>query len=85
MISAIRPFMKGELPISSPVSGLRSGAPGGSVSRPKTTTSAEQSAQRDSVSPRDSVGGERAAGSVGDAARRIGLVGAQARLRSSGR
>ena len=36
MISAIRPFMKGELPISSPVSGLRSGAPEGSVSRQNT-------------------------------------------------
>ena len=38
MISAISPFMNGELPISSPVSGLRSGAPGGSVSSAKTTT-----------------------------------------------
>ena len=46
MMTAIRPFMNGELPISSPVSGLRSGAPGGSVSRPKTTTSADQAEER---------------------------------------
>ena len=38
MISAIRPFMNGELPMSAPVSGLRSGAPDGSVSKAKTTT-----------------------------------------------
>ena len=43
MISAIRPFMKGELPISSPVSGLRSGAPEGSVRRQKTDDQPEQS------------------------------------------
>ena len=37
MITAISPFMNGELPISAPVSGLRRGAPDGSVSKAKTT------------------------------------------------
>ena len=46
MITAIRPFMNGELPIRSPVSGLRSGAPGGSVSRPKTTSTPSSAKQR---------------------------------------
>ena len=32
MIRTIRLFIKGELPISAPVSGFRNGAPGGSAS-----------------------------------------------------
>ena len=46
MMRAIRPFMNGELPIRSPVSGLRNGAPGGSVSRPKKTRTPISAEQR---------------------------------------
>ena len=39
VMRVIRPFMNGELPISSPVVGLRRGPHEGSVSRQKTTIS----------------------------------------------
>ena len=80
MISAIRPFMNGELPISSPVSGLRSGAPDGIVSRQKTTIRpiSPSPAKRN---PRDSCSDKRCA-LIGRRAvgRQCGIVFAQARL-----
>ena len=46
-METIRLFMKGESLIIAPVSGLRSGAPGGSSSRPISTATRDQPAQRE--------------------------------------
>ena len=45
-MNTISPFMNGESAMSDPVSGLRSGAPGGSVSSAKKARHAEQSPER---------------------------------------
>ena len=44
-MDTIRLFMNGELPMIAPVSGLRSGAPGGSVSSAMNGDDAEQPEQ----------------------------------------
>ena len=52
MIRTIRLFIKGESPMSAPVSGFRSGAPGGSASKRDHDENADQPVQREPQSSR---------------------------------
>ena len=78
MISAISPFMKGELPMSSPVSGLRNGAPEGRVRRQKTATQPEQSKAGETQAARLLLRQDGALLRRGSLRREIRIVGPQA-------
>ena len=84
MIRAIKPFMNGELPMRAPVSGLRSGAPGGIVNKAKTTT-IPSSANSAYLRPRDSSAESSALGwlVVAFGGVVLGLVFAQPRFNRS--